>query len=177
MHLINFARICNSWFVLSYENTSTSNTFFRLNYEWIFSLRLQFLFLYLLELHIIDFIIVLLKYSIHDNWVNVLRHTLVYQKLVRLKDIQSNFFLPVGESRATLVEQNERLTQALRILTESYQLALATLVILHNKYMRSKEVKNIFIRYSQMREMIKVTLRYLKWKFNNWDWIFKSYQC
>ena len=86
----------------------------------------------------------------------------MYQKLVRLKDIQSNFFLPVGESRATLVEQNERLTQALRILTESYQLALATLVILHNKYMRSKEVKNIFIRYSQMREMIKVTLRYLK---------------
>lgn len=68
----------------------------------------------------------------------------------------------MGESRATLVEQNERLTQALRILTESYQLALATLVILHNKYMRSKEVKNIFIRYSQMREMIKVTLRYLK---------------
>ena len=65
-------------------------------------------------------------------------------------------FLPVGESRATLVEQNERLTQALRILTESYQLALATLVILHNKYMRSKETKNIFIRYSQMREMIKV---------------------
>ena len=64
----------------------------------------------------------------------------------------------MGESRTTLVEQNERLTQALRILTESYQLALATLVILHNKYMRSKEVKNIFNRYSLMREMIKVNL-------------------
>ena len=64
----------------------------------------------------------------------------------------------VGESRTTLVEQNERLTQAFRILTESYQLALATLVTLHNKYLRSKEVKNIFNRYTLMREMIKVYL-------------------
>ena len=79
---------------------------------------------------------------------------LIYIKL-RFTDVSFNFF-PVGESRATLVEQNERLSQAFRILTESYQLALATLVILHNKYMRSKEVKNIFSRYSLMREMIKV---------------------
>ena len=66
-------------------------------------------------------------------------------------------FFIVGESRTTLVEQNERLNQAFRILTESYQLALATLVTLHNKYLRSKEVKNILHRYTQMREMIKVS--------------------
>ena len=73
-------------------------------------------------------------------------------------------FFTVGESRTTLVEQNDRLTQAFRILTESYQLALATLVTLHNKYLRSKEVKNIFNRYALMREMIKVNLshQYIK---------------
>ena len=68
--------------------------------------------------------------------------------------------MTVGESRTTLVETNERLIQAFRILTESYQLALATLVTLHNKYIRSKEVKNIFNRYTLMRVMIKVTLPY-----------------
>ena len=68
-----------------------------------------------------------------------------------------NYVFIVGESRTTLVEQNERLNQAFRILTESYQLALATLVTLHNKYLRSKEVKNILHRYTQMREMIKVS--------------------
>ena len=68
-----------------------------------------------------------------------------------------NHVFIVGESRTTLVDQNERLNQAFRILTESYQLALATLVTLHNKYLRSKEVKNILHRYTQMREMIKVS--------------------
>ena len=66
------------------------------------------------------------------------------------------FYLIVGESRTTLVDQNERLSQASRILAESYQQALTTLVTLHNKYLRSKENKNIFNRYSLMREMIKV---------------------
>lgn len=72
------------------------------------------------------------------------------------------YFYSVGESRTTLVEQNERLTSAFRILTESYQLALTTLVTLHNKYLRSKEVKNVFNRYTLMREMIKVNIKYAK---------------
>ena len=55
-----------------------------------------------------------------------------------------------------MVEQNERLSQAIKILNESYQLTLATLVTLHNKYLRSKDVKNIFNRYALLREMIKV---------------------
>ena len=54
------------------------------------------------------------------------------------------------------MEQNERLNQAIRILTESYQIALGTLVTLHNKYLHSKEVKNVFNRYALMRQMIKV---------------------
>ena len=38
-----------------------------------------------------------------------------------------------------------------------FQISLSTLVTLHNKYMRSKDVKNIFERFSLMREMIKVS--------------------
>ena len=68
----------------------------------------------------------------------------------------------MGESRTTLLEQNERLTSAFRILTESYQLALTTLVTLQHKYLRSKEVKNVFNRYTLMREMIKVNVLYTK---------------
>ena len=64
----------------------------------------------------------------------------------------------VGESRAVLVANNTRFSQAIKLLNESFLQALATLVILHNKYLRSKEVKNVFNRYALMREMIKVKL-------------------
>ena len=38
-----------------------------------------------------------------------------------------------------------------------FQVSLSTLVTLHNKYIRSKDVKNILERYALMREMIKVS--------------------
>lgn len=65
----------------------------------------------------------------------------------------------VAESRDVLVERHNRLSAAIRVLTEAYQLSLATLVTLHNKYLRSKEVKNVFNRYALLREMIKEAVK------------------
>ena len=44
------------------------------------------------------------------------------------------------------------------ITYNSFQITLGTLVTLHNKYLRSKDVKNVFNRYSLLREMIKVIM-------------------
>ena len=62
-----------------------------------------------------------------------------------------------------------------------FQISLSTLVTLHNNYLRSKEEKNVFNRYSLMREMIKVRTIFartfwrlrLKFKFSQTIHIFK----
>ena len=55
------------------------------------------------------------------------------------------YFLAVSESRDVLVSRHDRLTHASRVLNESYQICLSTLVTLHNKYLvseRSEEVED-----------------------------------
>eukprot|EP00094_Tigriopus_californicus_P004744 TCALIF_04564-PA protein Name:"Protein of unknown function" AED:0.61 eAED:0.61 QI:0/0/0/0.33/1/1/3/0/160 len=61
----------------------------------------------------------------------------------------------VEESRDTLVDRYNRATYATRLLEETYQISISNLVTLHNNYMRSKEVKNLFNRYTLLRDMIK----------------------
>ena len=66
-----------------------------------------------------------------------------------------------------------------------FQISLSTLVTLHNKYMRSKDVKNIFERFSLMREMIKVSknlvlwyILWSKWLMGIWRGVLHySHQC
>jgi len=65
----------------------------------------------------------------------------------------------VGESRTVLVSQNTKYSHAIKLLNECCLQTLTTLVTLHNKYLRSKEVTNIFNRYALMREMIKEAVR------------------
>ena len=62
----------------------------------------------------------------------------------------------VSESRDTLVTNYNRVVHSHRILNETYQVTLSTLVTMHNAYLRSKEVKNLFQRYTLLRDMIKV---------------------
>ena len=57
--------------------------------------------------------------------------------------------------------QHTRFSQAIKLLNESFQQSLATLVTLHNKYLRSKDVKNVFQRYALLRDMIKVRINRL----------------
>lgn len=64
-----------------------------------------------------------------------------------------------SEPRDVLVERHNRLSAAIRILNEAYQISLSTLVTLHNNYLRSKEEKNVFSRYSLMRVMIKEAVK------------------
>jgi len=55
-----------------------------------------------------------------------------------------------------LVARHSRVTHTSKVLTEAYHVTLAELVTLHNKYLASKEVKNVFQRYTLLRDMIKV---------------------
>ncbi|XP_059097351.1 uncharacterized protein LOC131891732 [Tigriopus californicus] len=73
------------------------------------------------------------------------------KRVVREVKEESN----VSESRDTLVDRYNRATYATRLLEETYQISISNLVTLHNNYMRSKEVKNLFNRYTLLRDMIK----------------------
>jgi len=62
----------------------------------------------------------------------------------------------VDETREVLVTRNVTITRASRHLDKCYLATLNCVVTLQNQYLESKNVKNIFQRYTKLRAMIKV---------------------
>lgn len=62
----------------------------------------------------------------------------------------------VDEARDVLVQRFVLLTNASRLLGKAYTAVLNTLVNLQNDYLDSKAIKNIFLRYSRLRRMVKI---------------------
>jgi hypothetical protein len=80
-----------------------------------------------------------------------------------IADLQASLVCSISatEPRDVLVERYNRVVYASRVMGEAYQVALSTLVTLHNRYLRSKEVKNVINRYAMLRDMIKVSDRHV----------------
>lgn len=65
----------------------------------------------------------------------------------------------VDESRDVLVTRNVLLTRAARHLNKLYLATLNCLVNLQNEYIDSKNVKNVFQRYNQLKAMVKTVAK------------------
>ncbi|CAG7824919.1 unnamed protein product [Allacma fusca] len=66
---------------------------------------------------------------------------------------------PGGQTKEEAMKTQLRLRSTRRRLEESYETAKRSLVTLHTDYDKSKEVRNIFTRYTLLKSMIKQVVR------------------
>ena len=84
--------------------------------------------------------------------------TIVRDKVSHSGSIIAIFRFPFAQANVFEVLTTRKvLKNKHNIISSYFQISLSTLVTLHNKYLRSKDVKNILERYALMREMIKVS--------------------